>query len=456
MSDSSTSAPEGALRFSDVYAGEFARRALPEHRIPDEPSDPDAVYTLIRDELELDGNAEQNLATFCSTWAEPQVRKLMDENLAKNMIDKAEYPQTAAIEERCVTMLADLWHAPEPESAIGCSTTGSSEACMLGGLALKTRWRKARRAAGLPTDRPNLVCGPVQVCWEKFARYFDVELRQMELLPGATGLRPEQLRAHVDENTIGVVAILGVTFTCDYEPVAEIAAELDAIQRDTGLDVPLHVDAASGGFVAPFIQPDLLWDFEIARVSSISSSGHKYGLAPLGVGWIVWRTAELLPPELIFRVDYLGGDMPTFALNFSRPGGEIIAQYYLLVHLGREGYRRIQQAAADTARYLGEEMAAMGQFRILYDGKGALPGVSYTLADPGRSPFTLYELSDRLRQRGWQVAAYPLPCAGAPTVIHRILVRREISRDKAHLLLADIRRAVAELSPVGIRAEQVA
>ncbi|MER5763727.1 glutamate decarboxylase [Streptomyces sp. NPDC002082] len=456
MSESAAGAPEETLRFRDVYAGEFARRSLPEHRIPDEPSDPEAVYTLIRDELALDGNAEQNLATFCSTWAEPQVRKLMDENLAKNMIDKAEYPQTAAIEERCVTMLADLWHAPEPDTALGCSTTGSSEACMLGGLALKTRWRKARKAAGLPADRPNLVCGPVQVCWEKFARYFDVELRQVELLPGATGLRPEQLRAHVDENTIGVVAVLGVTFTCDYEPVAEIAAELDAIQRDTGLDVPIHVDAASGGFVAPFLQPDLLWDFEIARVGSISSSGHKYGVAPLGVGWVVWRTAELLPPELIFRVDYLGGDMPTFALNFSRPGGEIIAQYYLLVHLGREGYRRIQQACADTAVHLGEEMAAMGQFRILYDGKGALPGVSYTLADPERSPFTLYELSDRLRLRGWQVAAYPLPCAGEPTVIHRILVRREISRDKASLLLADIRRAVAELSPAGIRAEQVA
>ncbi|MFE4638699.1 glutamate decarboxylase [Streptomyces sp. NPDC056773] len=415
-------------------------------RFPAPSADPEAVYQLIHDELELDGNASQNLATFCTTWSEPRARALMGESLGKNMIDKDEYPQTAEIEQRCVRMLSDLWHGPDPEHALGCSTTGSSEACMLGGLAMKWRWRKARQTAGRPADRPNIVCGPVQICWKKFARYFDVELREVPLLPGATGLRPEQLRAHVDENTIGVVAILGVTFTCDYEPVAALAAELDAIQAETGLDVPLHVDAASGGFIAPFVQPGLVWDFRVPRVVSVNASGHKYGLAPLGVGWVVWREPELLPEELVFYVDYLGGNMPTFALNFSRPGGEIIAQYYLFLRLGREGYRQTQQSCLDTAAHLGEQIAAMGPFTLLYDGRGALPGISYTLTDPGSTPYTLYDLSAKLRERGWQIAAYPLPADRQDTVVHRILVRREISYDKASLFLDDMRRAVTQLS----------
>ncbi|MFI6943721.1 glutamate decarboxylase [Streptomyces sp. NPDC050418] len=443
---------EPASVVDGIYASPLGRSGLPKTNFPDASADPSVVYQLVHDELELDGNSSQNLATFCTTWSELQARTLMDENLGKNMIDKDEYPQTAEIEQRCVRMLSDLWHGPDPEHALGCSTTGSSEACMLGGLAMKWRWRKARQAAGLPADKPNIVCGPVQICWKKFARYFDVELREVPLLPGATGLRPEQLREYVDENTIGVVAILGVTFTCDYEPVAEIAAELDAIEKDLGYDIPIHVDAASGGFIAPFVQPELVWDFRVDRVVSINTSGHKYGLAPLGVGWVVWREPELLPGELVFYVDYLGGNMPTFALNFSRPGGEIIAQYYLFLRLGREGYRRTQQNCLDTAAYLGEEVAKLGPFTLLYDGHGGLPGISYTLTDPEHSPFTLYNLSAKLRERGWQVAAYPLPANRQETVIHRILVRREISHDKASLFLDDMRRAVDQLTAAAVKA----
>lgn len=315
---------------------------------------------------------------------------------------------------------------------------------MLGGLALKWRWRKRREGQGKPTDKPNLVAGPVQVCWEKFARYFDVELRQVPLEPGATGLRAHQLREYVDENTIGVVTILGVTYTCDYEPVAEIAQELDLIAAQTGLDIPIHVDAASGGFTAPFLQPDLVWDFRLDRVASINSSGHKYGLAPLGVGWVVWRSADLLPEELIFKVDYLGGQMPTFALNFSRPAGEVIAQYYLLLRLGREGYRKVQQACADNARYLGQRIADLGPFQLLYDGQGALPAISYTLRD--EQPYTLYDLTDQLRMRGWLVPAYPLPPSRQDTVIQRILLRHGASRDEVALLADDIERALGRLS----------
>ncbi|QVQ54523.1 glutamate decarboxylase [Spiractinospora alimapuensis] len=428
----------------DVYASELSAAPLPRHRMPERESPARVAYALIHDELGLDGDAAQNLATFCTTWADDETRRLMVESLDKNMIDKDEYPQTAEIESRCVRILANLWHAPESDHTIGCSTTGSSEAAMLGGLAMKWRWRQRRAAAGEDTTRPNLVCGPVQVCWEKFARYFDVELRQVPLLPGATGLRPEQLRDHVDENTIGVVAILGVTFTCDYEPVAALASELDAIQRDTGLDVPVHVDAASGGFVAPFCQAELEWDFRLPRVVSINASGHKYGLAPLGVGWVIWRDREHLPEELVFRVNYLGGDLPTFALNFSRPGGEVIAQYYTFLRLGREGYRRVQRTCLDTARGLADSIAAMGPFSLLYDGRGALPAVSYTLADPSVD-FTLYDLSDRLRTRGWQVPSYPLPADRDHTVAQRVIIRRGISADKIELLTSDMRRALTDL-----------
>lgn len=439
----------------DVFSLPLSAEPLPKYRMPQGTSSARAVYTLVHDELALDGNASQNLATFCTTWAEPEVHALMDDCLDKNMIDKDEYPQSAEIESRCVHIIADLWNSPDSEHTAGCSTTGSSEAGMLAGLALKWRWRQRRQAEGKPHDRPNLVCGPVQVCWEKFARYFDVELRQVPVEPNATGLRPHQLRAHVDENTIGVVAILGVTYTCDYEPIADIAAELDTIQADTGLDIPLHVDAASGGFVAPFLQPELRWDFRVDRVASINTSGHKYGMAPLGVGWIVWRDSRLLPEELVFKVSYLGGDMPTFALNFTRPGGEIIAQYYTLLRLGRDGYTAIYEACRHTARALATEIESMGPFTLLYDGDQALPAVSWTLTDPARAGFTLYDVTDQLRRRGWQVPAYPLPADRQETVIQRVLIRHGISYDKIMLLVADIRAAVERLrggdSGVGTR-----
>ncbi|MBW1596313.1 glutamate decarboxylase [Streptomyces sp. JJ38] len=434
--------------FDDVYTMPISERSLPKYRMPDQTTDARAVRALIEDELALDGNASQNLATFCTTWAEPEVHRLMDVCLDKNMIDKDEYPQTAEIENRCVHILADLWHSPAGEAPMGCSTTGSSEAAMLGGLALKWRWRERRRAEGKPADRPNLVCGPVQVCWEKFARYFDVELRQVPLEADATGLRPHQLRPYVDENTIGVVAILGVTFTCDYEPVAELSRELDAIQDATGLDVPIHVDAASGGFIAPFLEPGLRWDFRVPRVASVNASGHKYGMAPLGVGWVVWRAADLLPEDLVFRVNYLGGDMPTFALNFSRPGGEIVAQYYNLLRLGREGYRKVHTACRETARWLAGEIASMGPFTPVYDGHGGLPAVTWTLSDPA-APFTLYDLSDQLRRRGWQVPAYPLPPDREQTVVQRVLVRHGTGRDKIALLARDLRTAVERLGTIG-------
>jgi len=429
----------------DVYATESAEQCLPKYRIPEHAASAQAIYNLVHDELLLDGNSRQNLATFCTTWSEPEARLLMGESIDKNMIDKDEYPQTAEIESRCVHMIADLWHAAKAETTVGCSTTGSSEACMLGGLALKWRWKTRRIAAGKPYDKPNFVCGPVQICWDKFARYFDVEIRQVPLRGGALGLEPDDLRQYCNENTIGVIATLGVTFTGIYEPVAALAGALDKIQSDNGLDIPIHVDAASGGFIAPFIQRELEWDFRVGRVKSISTSGHKYGLAPLGVGWVIWRDTEQLPRELIFNVDYLGGEMPTFALNFSRPGGQIIAQYYNFLRLGHAGYRRIQQACADTAQWLAGEISKLGPLELIYDGNGALPLVCYKLKDGHDHGFTLYDLSERVRMHGWLIASYPLPSDRSSTIIQRILIRHGVSRDLAQLLLDDLGRALDHL-----------
>jgi glutamate decarboxylase len=429
----------------DIFAGLLAEKNLPRYRVPQGSSDPREVRSLVSNELLLDGNAGQNLATFCTTYDDEDVRYLMDLAINKNMIDKDEYPQSAEIENRCVHMLADLWHAPDAGETIGCSTEGSSEACMLGGLALKWQWRKDRLAQGKSADRPNLVCGPVQICWHKFARYFDVELRQVPLTGDGLGMGPEDMAKYCDENTICVVATLGVTFTGIYEPVRELAAALDDLQERSGLDIPIHVDAASGGFIAPFLQPDLEWDFRVPRVKSINASGHKYGLAPLGVAWVVWRDTSDLPEELTFRVDYLGGDMPTFALNFSRPAGQIISQYYLLLRHGRDGYREIHEACAKSAHFIADQLPRVGPFELLYDGQGALPAVCYRINDDS-APFTLYDLSDHLRMRGWQVPSYPLPANRQDTIIQRILIRHGMSRDMTGLFVADLEAGVKTLT----------
>ena len=414
---------------------------MPRLRIPEGTIPAQDAALLVRSELILDGSARLNLATFVTTWMEPEAASLMADTFDKNMVDKDEYPQTAELEMRCVNMLADLWHAPSDGRAVGTSTTGSSEAAMLGGLALLWRWRARRRAAGKPTDKPNLVTGiNVQVCWEKFCRYWDVEPRLAPMDGDRRHLDGEQAVKLCDENTIGVVAVLGSTFDGSYEPVQEIAGALDALQAERGLDVPMHVDAASGGFVAPFIQPELTWDFRLARVQSINASGHKYGLVYPGIGWALWRDAEALPDDLVFRVNYLGGDMPTFALNFSRPGSQVVAQYFNLLRLGREGYRAVQQGCQDVARRLSAGIAALGPFELLTDGS-ELPVFAFKLRDEVDN-YTVFEVSRGLRERGWQVPAYTLPAHLEDVAVLRIVVRTGFNADMADILLADLRRAI--------------
>ncbi len=426
----------------DIYASNDLSVRMPKYKFPNKEESPRLVYQIIHDELMLDGNSRQNLATFCSTWVEPEVHKLMDECIDKNMIDKDEYPQTAAIEERCVHMLADLWNSPNAANTMGCSTTGSSEAAMLGGMAMKWRWRDKMKARGKPTDKPNMICGPVQICWHKFARYWDIELREIPLEGDRLIMTPEEVIKRCDENTIGVVPTLGVTFTCQYEPVKAVADALDKFQQDTGLDIPIHVDGASGAFIAPFSDPDLVWDFRIERVKSINVSGHKFGLAPLGVGWVVWRDKENLPEDLIFWVNYLGDNIPTFALNFSRPGGQVVAQYYNFLRLGKEGYRKIHDACYKTAAYIADEIGKMGPFEVIYDGRGGIPALCWSLKPDYKANYTLYDLADRLRGRGWQVPAYSMPAHREDLVIQRILVRHGVSRDLGDLLIKDIRHCL--------------
>ncbi|HVN52505.1 MAG TPA: glutamate decarboxylase [Acidimicrobiales bacterium] len=427
-----------------VFAGQDLTSAIPKYRFPPEERNPQQVFQIVADELMLDGNARQNLATFCQTWEEPQVHRLMVLSIDKNMIDKDEYPQTAEIERRAVHLMADLWNAPHSANTIGASAIGSSEACMLAGLAAKWRWRARRRAAGLSTESPNMVCGPVQVVWHKFAKYWDIEMREVPMRPGHYGMDAADALERVDENTIMVVPTLGVTYTGAYEPVEAIAAALDDLQARTGLDVDVHVDAASGGVLAPFCAPDLVWDFRLPRVKSISTSGHKFGLAPLGVGWVVWRDAAELPDDLIFHVNYLGGDMPVFQINFSRPAGQIVAQYYNFLRLGREGYRRVHDASYTTGQYLAAEIPKLGPFELLCDSNPAtgIPTVTWRIeegADPG---YNLFDLADRLRLKGWQVPAYTLTGSVSDIPVQRILVRQGVSRDLASLLLADFRESI--------------
>jgi glutamate decarboxylase len=408
-------------------------RCLPERGLGEQMS-----YELISSELLLDGQARLNLATFVTTWMPSLAARLMDETADKNMIDKDEYPQTAEIEARCVNIIADLWHADTEDQATGCSTTGSSEAAMLAGLALKWRWRERMRVAGKPTDRPNLVTGAnVQVCWEKFMRYWDVEPRLVPMEGDRYHLNAEEAIKRCDENTIGVVGVLGSTFDGSYEPIKEIADALDDLQARTGLDVPLHVDGASGGFIAPFLQPELEWDFRIPRVQSINASGHKYGLVYPGVGWAIWRNKEALPKDLIFDVNYLGGHMPTFALNFSRPGSEVIAQYFMFASLGHEGYRRVLQNAQDVALKLSSGIEEMGPYRVLTKGD-ELPVFAFTLKDEITN-YTVFDVSDHLRQRGWLVPAYTFPENRQDLSVLRIVVRAGMTLDMADTLLGQMR-----------------
>lgn len=419
---------------------------FPDEGMPDAGMRGDQAYELIHGHLLLDGHARLNLATFVGTWMEPEARLLMEECADKNLIDKDEYPQTADLEQRCLKILAHLWHAPDPGASVGASTTGSSEGCMLAGLVMRWHWRERRRQAGLDSARPNLVMGANrQVCWDKFCAYFDVEPRFMPLAAGRLHLTPEEAVRLCDEHTIGVVAVLGSVVDGSYEPIGQIAAALDGMEDRTSLAVPLHVDAASGGFVAPFNSPELVWDFKLPRVQSINASGHKYGGVLPGVGWVLWREDACLPQELRFDVNYLGGITPTIGINFSRPGAQVVAQYFHFLHLGRRGYVNRMAALEAIACHLADRLAAMPALRLVSHPRGQLPVFCVEL-DPALRGWTVFHLSDKLQERGWLVPAYVLPQGQSERAVLRFVVRAGFSRHLAEELLEDVERAICWFS----------
>ena len=420
-------------------------RVAPKYEMPEGMMPGEVAYQIVHDEAMLDGNSRLNLATFVTTWMDDYARKVMTDNMDKNMIDKTEYPQTAEIERRCVNILAKLWNSPEKPYCTGTSTVGSSEACMLGGIAALKRWQKRRKAKGLPIDKPNFIISTcMQVVWEKFAIYWDVEMRMIPVTAEKITLDPQDVIKACDENTICVVPIQGVTITGLNDNVKEINDALDKLNTEKGWEICIHVDAATGGFIQPFIDPDTVWDFRLKWVLSISTSGHKFGLVYPGVGWVVWKDKQYLPEEMNFAVNYLGANIPSISINFSRPGNQVLAQYYQFMRLGKEGYKKVQQNCLNVCLYLKEQLKKMGIFEF-FSNDMPNPLFIWKLKDDPNRKWTLYDLSDALHVEGWQVPAYTMPKAMEDVIIMRVVVRQGTGFDLADLLMEDIKRCVNQL-----------
>ncbi|CAL9773391.1 unnamed protein product [Musa acuminata subsp. burmannicoides] len=431
-----------------IFASRYVQDPVPRYALPEKSISKDAAYQIIHDELLLDSSPRLNLASFVTTWMEPECDKLIIEAINKNYADMDEYPITTEIQNRCVNIIARLFNSPvnEKESAVGVGTVGSSEAIMLAGLAFKRRWQNRRRAQGKPCDKPNIVTGAnVQVCWEKFARYFEVEIKEVKLRDGFYVMDPVKAVEMVDECTICVAAILGSTLTGEFEDIKLLDDLLARKNMRTGWDTPIHVDAASGGFIAPFLYPELQWDFRLPLVKSINVSGHKYGLVYAGVGWVIWRNKEDLPEELIFHINYLGADQPTFTLNFSKGSSHIIAQYYQFLRLGYEGYKNVMKNCMESAKILRQGLVQIGCFHIISKEKG-VPLVAFSFKDGKKS--SAFKLSKILRRFGWIVPAYTLPPDVEHMTVLRVVVREDFGRAMVEKFLSHMKIALKELHSV--------
>jgi len=431
----------------------YFAETIPKYEIPDEGMPPRAAYQLIREELNLDGNPTLNLASFVTTWMEPEANQLIMDSVGKNFVDNDEYPQTEKIQTRVVNMLARLFNSPEKSESLGTATIGSSEAIMLGLLAHKWVWKKRRQAEGKPYDQPNIVMGAdVHTAWEKFALYFDVELKLIPLEKYRQIVAVEDIEREIDENTICVGAVLGTTFTGQMDPIKEINDLLVNIKETKGWDIPIHVDAASGGFITPFLNPEIEWDFRLEQVRSINVSGHKYGLVYPGVGWLIFGDKNDLPEELIFEVNYLGGLMPNYSLNFSKASNTIIAQYYNLIRLGKKGYQDILQILLVNAIYLAHKLENSGRFEII-NKEILFPLVAVKLKEDAK--FTVFQLSEKLRQKGWIVPAYTLPANADDIAVMRMVIKENFGRDMVEMLYTDIMKAYDSLDRTTFIKEEV-
>jgi glutamate decarboxylase len=430
-----------------LYGNRFLTEDAPDGEFPESGMSALDAMRLVDEELALEGDPQRNLATFVTTWMEPEAQRIIAENLYRNFIDHAEYPISAEVEQRCIRMLADLYHAPGETT--GCRTQGSSEAIMLGALSLKWKWKQRREAESKPIDRPNLIFGgDVHVVWEKFCRYFDVEPRIVPLQEDKYVIGPEDVEPHVDENTIGVAAVLGTTFTGHADDIVGINKLLVDLKGEKGIDVPLHIDGASGGFVWPFLYPDSEWDFRLEQVRSINVSGHKFGLVYPGIGWLVFREKSDLAEDLVFYENYLGKTDATFTLNFSTGASMVLAQYYNFVRYGRQGYVYIMEAMQENARALAAKLEAIGNFELIGADQEQLPLVAFKLA--GEKNYDEFDLSWQLSaERGWMLPAYTMPPKAEGVKVLRALVKQTLSREQIDRLAVDIETACATLEKKG-------
>ncbi len=430
--------------FSPVYGRAWDTRNIPEDKLPENSMRDDEAFQIVRDEINLQGNPDLNLATFVTTWMEPKAEELMRLGAMYNLIDEDEYPQLKVIEDKLIRMQAGLFNAPNVKLVSGVSTNGSSEAIMLGLLAHKWKWRNHREKQGLSTDKPNIIFGAdVHTCWEKFARYFDVDMKIIPLKPGKYTINADDVKPLIDENTIAVGAIVGTTFTGQVDDVEGINQLLLEHKKQTGQDIPIHVDAASGGFVLPFVQPELAWDFRLEQVRSINVSNHKFGLVYAGMGSVIFRHHDDLPENLPFKINYLGGSMDNYSLNFSKSSSMLLAQYYNFLRFGHSGYQRIMTSVMKNARMLENYLVKSGHFDLLTDSK-YLPVVVVTLKN--EKQFTVYDLSNELRKFGWIVPAYSLPANAEETNVLRMVVKENFSHDLAQKLVSDIHRVIKDLT----------
>lgn len=421
-----------------VYGSRFAVEDLPTYEIAENEIPKEIAYRLVKDDLSLDGKPALNLASFVNTFMEKEAEDLMTEAFSKNFIDFEEYPQTVELQNRCVSMIGRLFNVPTSNSIapVGTSTVGSSEAIMLAVLAMKKRWQKSRISAGKPYDKPNIVMSSaVQVCWEKAARYFEIEEKYVFCTQDRYVIDPGEAVNLVDENTIGICVILGTTYTGEYED----AKAVNDLLIEKNIDTVIHIDAASGGFVAPFVVPELEWDFRLEKVVSINVSGHKYGLVYPGVGWIIWRGTEFLPKELIFNINYLGADQASFTLNFSKGASQIIGQYYQLIRLGKSGYRAIMFNLTQIANYLSECLKQLGFIILSQNTVKSLPLVAFRLNPTSKRHYDEFSLARQLRSRGWILPAYTMAPHSEKLKMLRIVLREDFSKSRCEQLLQDIK-----------------
>jgi len=411
------------------------------------------AYEIVNSESYFDGDPQLNLATFVSTWMEPTAIELMKKNLDKNYIDKLIYPQTIEIEKRCVSILANLYNANIKDNPTGTSTIGSTEAALLAALNYKFMWKKW--AAAHELKDPEIIIGTnVQVCWDKFAKYFEVKPIKIPVGPDHK-ININEVAKHLSDKTICVVGILGNTFTGEFDDIKGLNDAVDNYNRNHKWQIPIHIDAAIGGFIAPFYKKykDIPWDFRLKWVKSINISAHKYGLVYPGLGWAIWRNKNDLDKELIFTIDYLGGSQDDFSLNFSRNASNVIAQYYNLTRLGAEGYEEIMNYLYEIQDYFLKKITNLRLYNTkifnVVNSTPDIPIIVISLTKEGKAlGLDLATIAIKMKEYGWSIPVYPLPIPLHNEIVMRMVLKVGFNFGMADKLYENIVKAIEETNSI--------